>query len=535
MRPYSIYTWQEAPLLRLLIPFMGGIAAQWYAAMPLITGWTLLLFCATALVLFNLRFSYWQFRFKWVNGVLVQAMFFALGALLCWYRYPANGINHLSKYYHAGDAVTVTIEEPLSEKTKSFKAMATVEYLSNAREAQAVSGAIIIYFQKDSSVKQLGYGDRLIFNKPLQAIQNTGAYGGFDYERYAAFQGIYQQVYLKRAEFVVLPGKQESRWKKWLLHTQLMVTGILKRYIPGQQEAGLAEALLIGYKDDLDKSLLQSYTNTGVVHIIAISGLHVGLIYWLLDMLLAPLATRKLRRIKALVIIAGLWLFALLAGGSPSVLRSALMFSCMVAGEQFFMRTSVYNTLAVSAFILLCIDPFWCWDPGFQLSYSAVLSIVIFMRPIYGLLFFQNKLLDLIWKLNAVTLAAQMLTLPLCLYHFHQFPVYFLITNLVAVPLSTLIVLGEIILCALSPVPVAARLIGIAVQGCLRGMNGFIGHMENMPLALMTGLEVTTLQLLLLYVVVAGIACWLLRKDKTALLAGLCGLLGLAISRAFLW
>jgi competence protein ComEC len=384
-------------------------------------------------------------------------------------------------------------------------------------------------------MQQLGYGSRLVFNKPLQPIRNTGAAESFDYKRYAAFQGIYHQIYLRRDDLIILPGKNENYFKKWILRTRSAITGILQRYIPGRTEAGLAEALLIGYKDDLDKSLLQSYANTGVVHIIAISGLHVGLIYWLLTIIIAPMSLFKLRWMKALVIITGLWLFALLAGGSPSVLRSALMFSCMVMGEQFFSKVSVYNTLAVSAFMLLCIDPFWFWDVGFQLSYIAVLSIVIFMKPVYGWLFFQNKLLDLLWKLNAVTLAAQVLTVPLSIYYFHQFPNYFLITNLVAVPLSTLIVLGEILLCALAIVPAAAAPAGIALQECIRLMNRFIAHMEGMPLALWKGLQLSTLQLALLYVVVAGMACWLMRKDKKALLAGLCGLLGLVISRAFLW
>ena len=506
-----------------------------YARPSLTIWWILLAFCIAGLILFNLRFSYRQFRFVWVNGVFIQALLFALGALLCWYRYPANGMHHLSKYYHAGDFVTVVLQEPLSEKEKSFKAIASVEYVSDEHHTHVANGTIILYLQKDSAVKRLGYGNRLAFNKPLQPIRNAGAPGSFDYRRYAAFQGIYHQIYVRRDELIILPGKNENRCKKWLLNTREKVTEILKRYIPGQPEAGLAEALLIGYKDDLDKSLLQSYANTGVVHIIAISGLHVGLIYWLLTIIIAPLALLKLRWMKTVAIITGLWLFALLAGGSPSVLRSALMFSCMVIGEQFFSKVSVYNTLAVSAFILLCIDPFWCWDVGFQLSYIAVLSIVIFMKPVYGWLFFQNKLLDLLWKLNAVTLAAQVLTVPLSIYYFHQFPNYFLITNLVAVPLSTLIVLGEIILCALAPVPPAAAVAGIVLQECIRLMNRFIAHMEGMPLALWKGLQISTLQLILLYVVVASIACWLIRKDKKALLAGLCGLLGLVISRAFLW
>jgi competence protein ComEC len=225
--------------------------------------------------------------------------------------------------------------------------------------------------------------------------------------------------------------------------------------------------LLIGYKDDLDKTLVQSYSNTGVVHVIAISGLHLGLIYWLLLKLFWPLQKRRdLKWLRPILIIAGLWLFSLLAGMQPSVIRSAVMFTCIVLGETWTRKSSIYNTLAFSAFLLLFINPYWLWDVGFQLSYIAVLSIVIFMQPIYNWFYIKNKALDFIWKLNAVTLAAQILTVPVSIYHFHQFPLSFMFTNFVAVPLSSLILLGEIVLCVVSFIPIVAFLLVKFFIGC---------------------------------------------------------------------
>ncbi|HEY4149661.1 MAG TPA: ComEC/Rec2 family competence protein [Chitinophagaceae bacterium] len=533
MRPYPLHVWQEAPFLRLVIPFIGGITVEWYSQLLPAVWWILLLVCVVGLWGFNRRFSFRQFRLGWLNGILIQVLFFSLGALVCWSRDAAHQPNRFTKYYHPAAYITVTLEEPLSEKENSFKAIASVEEVSDSTAAYSTTGTVLLYFKKEASVKYLGYGDRLLFNKPLQLISNTGNPGAFDYRQYEALQGVYRQVYLRQGEFVVLAGKNRNWFTQWIYATRQKVTGILSRYIPGEKEAGLAEALLIGYKDDLDKGLLQSYSNTGVVHIIAISGLHVGLIYWLLMLLTKPLQIKRLRWLRPWLTITGLWLFALLAGGGPSVLRSALMFSCIIIGQQLSSGTSIYNTLSISAFILLCIDPSWCWDVGFQLSYIAVLSIVIFMKPIYHLLSFQNKGLDFIWKLNAVTLAAQVLTVPLSIYHFHQFPNYFLVTNLVAVPLSTAIVLGEIVLCALAVVPFLAAPVGLVLQWGIRLMNDFISHMENMPGALWNGLELNVLQLLLMYSFIAGIAYWLLEKNRTALLAGLCGLAGFAAARTY--
>jgi competence protein ComEC len=399
---------------------------------------------------------------------------------------------------------------------------------------QPVKGNIIIYFKKDSTAKDLGYGSQIIFNKQLQPVKNSGNPGSFNYERYTAFQGIYQQAYLSPGEYVLLPVKNKSCLSNFLFATREKVLHIITTYIPGEKEAGLAEALLVGYKDDLDKTLVQSYSNTGVVHVIAISGMHLGLIYWLLTILLAPLKKRKYTKwMVPLSIIAGLWLFALLAGGGPSILRSAVMFTCIVIGESIERKTFIYNSLAASAFILLCINPFWLWDAGFQLSYTAVLSIVVFMKPIYHWLYFKNKMIDTIWQLMAVTIAAQLLTTPVSMYHFHQFPVYFLITNLLAVPLSSLIVLLEIGLCAVAFIPAVAKPAGIILHWLIYAMNSFIEHMENLPFSLWNGMQVNMLQVLLLYGFIAGVAFWLMQKNKNAFVTGFTCLLGFLSLRSY--
>jgi competence protein ComEC len=226
-----------------------------------------------------------------------------------------------------------------------------------------------------------------------------------------------------------------------------------------ETETGVAEALLIGYRDDLDKDLVRAYSNTGVVHIIAISGLHLGMIYGLMLLLLKPFRKYKwMRWAKPLLILLVLWGFSLLAGAAASILRSVVMFSFIVIGESLGRKTNIYNTLAASAFCLLVYNPYFFWDVGFQLSYTAVLSIVLFMKPVYQWLYFKNKLLNAIWQLNAITLAAQVLTLPVILYYFHQFPNLFLFTNFVAVPLIGIYFIRRITVTARLQDPVCKRL-----------------------------------------------------------------------------
>ncbi|HZI54435.1 MAG TPA: ComEC/Rec2 family competence protein, partial [Chitinophagaceae bacterium] len=333
-------------------------------------------------------------------------------------------------------------------------------------------------------------------------------------------------VYLQPNEFSILATKNKKWLPAFLDGIREKVLNILRTNIKGDKEPGLAEALLIGYKDDLDKKLVQSYTNTGVVHIIAISGLHLGLIYWLLVQLLKPLQRRKyMNLLRPVIIILGLWLFSLLAGAQPSILRSAVMFTCIVIGDTIAKKTSIYNSLALSAFGLLCWNPYWLWDVGFQLSYSAVLSIIIFMRPVYNLLYVKNKILDFFWKINAVTIAAQILTLPLSIYHFHQFPVFFILTNFIAVPLSGIILFGEIFLCAISFMPLVATLTGEVLSWLIRVMNTWVERVEALPFSLWDGLQIDTSQAVFLFLFIAGTSYWLFEKKKRGLQAGLLALL----------
>src|SRR5687768_2541401 len=515
---------KKAPFTRLLLPLIAGIITQWQLQFTL-NLWVLVFSISLILllVLFLLA-PFEKFRYSSVYGFFIAIIFFSLGAALAWNKDIRHNKYWLGNLYKETSALLVTLEEPLSEKTKSYKAIASVQAMTGNHEIFPVKGNIIIYFQKDSSLPPLNYGSRLIFIKPLQTIKNSGNPAGFNYKRYCLFQDISHQVYLRPGDFELLPGKTGSWFKNFLFSTRENVLKILRKNIQGEKEQGLAEALLIGYKDDLDKNLIQSYSNTGVVHIIAISGLHLGLIYWLLIQILKPLQKRKTSRwLRPVLIISSLWLFSLLAGGQPSVLRSAVMFTCIVLGENLTHRISIFNTLAFSAFLLLCYNPYWLWDAGFQLSYAAVLSIVIFMKPVYNWFYFKRKLPDYIWKLNAVTIAAQFLTLPFSLYHFHQFPNFFLFSNFIAVPLSSGILLGEILLVAVSLVPAVAVFLGKILSGMIWLLNTIIEEIDSYPFAVWNGIQVSIIQVILLFVIIAGLSSWLMEKQnaglKTSLIA----------------
>jgi competence protein ComEC len=533
MPKFGVSTWKPFPFLRILLPLIAGILLQFYLQAGLlwfyISAATGLLLIAGAKQLSIPRL----YSVRWLPGIGINFLFLGLGGILAIHNNIENDTGWVGKHYKEGDAVIVTIMEPLVDKPKSYKALARIESVISHEKTFEVKGDLLVYFQKDSLKPSLQYGSQLLTSKPLQPIRNSGNPGAFDYKRYCAFQDIHYQSFLKPGDFTVLATTKTNWLHRSLIATRAWVLDVLRKYIPGKNEVAVAEALLIGYRDDLDKELVQSYSNTGVVHIIAISGLHLGMIYGMLVWLFAPFKHRKWARIaKPIFILFVLWTFTFIAGAVPSILRSAVMFTCIVLGESLGKKTSIYNTLAASAFLLLLYNPFYLWDVGFQLSYTAVLSIIVFHKHVANWFWFGNKILSGIWKMTAISLAAQVLTLPVVLFHFHQFPNLFLLTNLIVVPLSGIILFAEIFLLILSFTPFLANYSGEAVEWMIGMMNALIERTDRLPFAVTDGIQVTILQSIFIYGCIIFASLWLFLKNKRMLVAAGLSLLGYVALRS---
>ncbi len=512
--------WKEAPSLRLLVPLMVGIIVQWYLPLPFIAVFITGIGCLLALVVFHFASGKYRLYFS----IALQLLVAAIGAALVWLNNTTHQQSFIGRQYKDSAVVLATLQEPLVEKQNSYKAEAIVAVLQNG-QLQPTAGRIVIYFKKEGNPPPLYYGSQIVFARPLQKIKNAGNPGGFDYERHSLFHNLFYQVFLSAKDYTVQPQRQVNRFQQHLFTAQQWVLNVFKKYIPGKIESGMAEALLIGYRNDLDRDVVQRYSNTGVVHIIAISGMHLGLIYWLVLLPFKPFRkTKHLLIVQALSVIAVLWFFSLLTGASPSILRSAVMFTFIALGEIKGRRSSIYNNLSLSALFILLFDPFSLWDVGFQLSYAAVLSIVIFSKAISNWLYVQNRLLRWGWNLIAVTIAAQILTYPLVAYHFHQFPTLFLITNLIAVPLSTVLIFVLIALLPFSFIPPAAKVIGLSVQYCIEALNWFIDWVNGISFSLIDQISFTIPMTLSLFTVIAAAGWWLLRRSPRAMVAALVAL-----------
>jgi competence protein ComEC len=510
------------PFLRLLIALVAGIIIQWHYGVTLTT----IIICGSLILLLLAGFCVLpaskKFMLNWLRGILILLLFVCVGMATTWRQNIQNNSNWYGKIYQPGDTVILTMQEPLAEKENSYKALAAVDQILKGGQLHTTTGNVLVYFKKDSIKPSLQYGSQIVCNKPLQQVQNSGNPAALNYNRYCLFQNITNQAFLATKDYSTFSSKKINPLQKFLFDAREWALRTLRQNIHSPKELGIAEALLIGYRNDLDKDLVQAYSDTGVVHIIAISGLHIGVIYSTLILLFSLFKSSEFKRwIEPVVILSVIWLFTSIAGAAPSVLRAAVMFTFILFGKFLNKNGNIYNTLAASAFVLLISNPFYLWDVGFQLSYAAVLSILIFFKSISGLLYFKNKFLRWIWQLCAVSLSAQVFTLPLVIYHFHQLPLLFLFSNLLAVPLSGVILFEELVLFCFSWWHVVAAIVGRVTEVCIRLMNDFIGHIDKLSFSVWDGLYVSRIQLIVMFIIVCLFSFWIFSKSAKTFIAGL--------------
>lgn len=513
--------WQSAPFIRLLIPFAAGILSAYYFNLPnpLLSKFaipaTFLLICFSVLTVTQ--------KFIWmpISGLAIQTIVFVFGCIACNNQDLRKKPDWLGYHYSKNDKIRVVIQEPLIPKKKTWKILARVIALQHQGKWINTKSNILIYLKNNQLAALLETGDEIEVTEPLQKISNNSSMGAFDYVRYCAFQQIYFQMYIPENGAISFR-KNHQPFRYYLYQTRNQILNILKSAIPNKKEQSVAEALLIGYKEDLDRSLLQSYSNTGVVHIIAISGLHLAMIYGLLIRFLQPFGNKKWNNyLRTLIVLSVLWVFSFITGGAAAILRSAVGFSFLLISKSLGYKNNSINAMAASAFFLLCYNPFLLWDIGFQLSYTAVLGIILFAKHIEFWCYFKNKLLQMIWQINSITIAAQVLTLPIVLYQFHQFPNLFLFTNFLIVPLSGIILYAEILVIVVSPFPILFKWTGLFTQWLISEMNGIIERTNRVPFALTKNLFISLPETILLYLLITTIVCWLLYKNSKSFIAAL--------------
>ena len=347
----------------------------------------------------------------------------------------------------------------------------------------------------------------------------------FDYKGYLASKGIHFRQFLGK-NLLVLSLPPTYQLKFTLEHLRHYFAQVIDRYVIRPESKQIALALLLGQKESLGKEVKQAYSATGTQHILAVSGLHVGIIY---SILLLPLTYFKqeghaLRKSYLLLVMGLIWVYALMTGFSPSVVRAVVMFSLVTLGQMRKRKPSIWNILSFSALLLLVLDPGVRTDLGFQLSYLAVAGIVGLQPLILQLWSPPNRVLDYFWQMAAVTLAAQLITSPLTIHYFHTFPSYFLLANLLIVPLSYLILCVGVPFLLLAWVPFLGWMLGSIVDFLLLLQNEITYLIQDLPAALWQGIHLSLAGMLAIWGLLWVWGNWEMgyRKRLAGLGMGLC-------------
>lgn len=467
-------------------------------------------------------------------GITAFLLIFSLGFSATYFSIPENQKEHfinLNIKELQDPIVSARISEELKPTAFSQRFILNAESIIAGKEKLNVKGKVLLNLNTDSSSTPiLKPGMQVLVPCTPQKIKESLNPFQFSYKDYLSQLNIKRQININRSELEISNIERHNfKSRSWKLREQLISE--LKKYDFGENEIAVFQALILGQRREISNTLYKNYAAAGAIHILAISGLHIGILLIILNFLFRTLDRIKYGKlIKAFILIFLLWGFAVLTGLSASVVRAVTMFSFIAVGLQLKRKTSVLNSLFLSLFILLLIDPYYIFQVGFQLSYLAVFSIIVFQPLIYGLFKSKVKFVDYLWKLSSVSIAAQVGVIPLSLYYFHQFPGLFLLTNLIVLPFLGLLLAFGIIVIILAFINSLPSFIAEFFDLVLHLMNRFIEWIAGMESFVFSNIQLSLFQTLSLYLILLSILFLIKKTDYRRICFFLISILILQVS-----
>lgn len=500
--------WFPYPFVRACLPFILGILLCAHINIKIPYDFILLI-AVVGIHHWAAHKKYTPFTL-WRFGVVFNLTFFILGYILCFHANDLNDSNFYGHHLPEEKTILTGVINELPTEKNWMKLVLKVKTIKKDSSWKKHKGKLLIYLEPDSNSQKLSYGDEILIYsdpKPISPPNNPNA---FDYQKFLKYKNIHYQGYVRIGEWQFLKNGQGNIILSTALKMRLIFLKTLRKHLTGDNEYAVGSALILGYKSDLSEEVRSAYSETGAIHVLAVSGLHVGIIYLFLGYFIRPMyADPPYKKYgKLAILLVSIWSFAILTGASPSVLRAATMFSFFIWGKYTWKFSFAYNTLAVSAFFLLLYNPFLIFQVGFQLSYAAVAGIIYFQNRLRLLWVSMNDIFYHIWQLTTVAISAQLTVLPLSLLYFHQVPVYFLLTGFVVVDAAFVILLLGIILLFLEilQISILANVVGIILNWIIWAVNSFIFLVQKLPYGLIENIYIGSFIALIMYFIIWEIA-----------------------------
>jgi len=499
------------PLLKILLPYVVGILIAYFCQFPykMCQLWFVLAcsFWLICCVLSPIKTYKWQ----WLKTLLLLLVFVFCGMMAVNFRFSSHLTADESRLMRENRDWMVRVEDFPVLRAKSVKMKAKV---LRTGEGRALEEDVMLYVQQGSGADTIEYGDILLLSTLFSEIEPPKNPDAFDNQLYMKRKGIYYTGYVQQGCWLPAGHAPANPLRALAHRMQSRLSALFARSGMTGSELEIVKAILLGDDDTMEPELKASYAAAGVSHILCVSGMHVGVIFMILNFLLRPLDLFKSTRyLKALLILLVIWLYAHITGLSPSVTRSATMFTFVTIGQLIQRNTNVFHSLLASLWILLVVNPLLLFELGFQLSYLAVGGIVLLQPLLAGIYNCRTRMGTYFWSLITVSVAAQISTFPISVHYFGQFPNYFLLSNMSVIMLSFVVMMTGIVLLCVSAVPFAGSMVTFLLTWEIRIMNGIVTFVEQLPGAVTRGIEVTPTQMLLLYMVII-LAYWAIRYRK---------------------
>ncbi len=517
------------PFVRLLIFLISGIIFGYFIEPNLIIYNYLLVFLASFFLIIILNQLFKNKKHIYYSGLLFFLNLFLLGWVLQWKGDPKLTFNHFS-HFKTDALLGVINEEPKDTgKYLRFEFKTKTAYLN--KNQIPVSGLLLVNIKKDSLQSNLKYGDVLLIPSYYQQVSPPYNPNSFDYKAYLANNMIWHSAFIEQDKIVKLKEHQGSLIIQYAYQFRQRMIRKFEYYLVNKSSLQIASALVLGYRNELEKEVMNTFTATGTVHVLAVSGLHVGIVFVVFSALLFWM-NRNVRTkiIKGILLILLVWFYALITGFSPSVLRASIMISFALIGLHFVKGGSIYNSIASSAFLLLIYNPKFLSHVGFQLSYLAVIAIVYLYPKLRDLWPIKNRVLQWLWNYSALSISAQLITFPLVVYYFNSFPLYFLPANLfIIIPATFIVYLGFALLVV--PYGFLAKYIAIALNALIAFSKYILEWFSQLPYASLSGISINPLQVILLYGFLCSLIFAFIVKKKHLFFGALLMMISLSLFR----
>ncbi len=363
---------------------------------------------------------------------------------------------------------------------------------------KAVSGKTLVYYKDTAVVFEIGQS--LLINQKFSPTSKPKNPFEFDYKVFLERKNIFNVLFVKPSECYKIP-QTSNQFSIPKLGNQIkqIVIANLKKLPLTQQAYSISAALLVGYDDEIDSDIIQQFSHSGTLHVLSVSGMHTGVVYAIVLFLFSLIDKHnRFKKTKCLVVLFILWLLVAITGFSPSILRAAIMLSLMIIGKTFYKQGNAFNTLFISAFVLLLFNPYLIVDVGFLLSYFAVFGILYLYPLIYNRIYFNNIVLRWLWASTVISLSATIVTLPITLYFFHQLPIWFVFSNLIIIPLSMVLLFAALFAMVFIKISIVTTMLTYICNATTTVMLWFAKLTDNETFGYIDNIKFTTTDTLFL-------------------------------------